>query len=370
MRVSAVILRVHIPLFVLRFLRYSMEHSSLQFVSLQEMGASLLAHSSVLITTHVKPDGDAIGSSIGLATFLRAQGVSARIVLASPCPDNLTFLDTEHELEVFDETYHAEIVSTADCFVLLDANDTKRTEHIGEHLRAFPRKKYVIDHHLDPKPFASAYLVDTLACSTCHLVADMIELTGKPMGFATAQALYTGILTDTGNFRFDRTTPDVHRLVARLLEHGVHPLSVYQALYQQQSLAGMRLMGLALAGLSLYHDEKMCVIGVRSAMFHTSNSTEQDTEGLSACLLDIRGVVLGVLITEIIADEKTMIKLSIRSRGNISAQAIAMQFGGGGHFNAAGGRSMTQSYEQVLERVVALGKQALTEYRTDGAEQK
>ncbi len=337
-----------------------MAESLLSFFSLSEMGNTLIQKKSVLITTHVKPDGDAIGSTIGLATFLRSHGVATYIVLPSPCPDNLRFLDHEKELEVFDIERHQKLLESVDCFVLLDANDPKRTEHIAPYLQNFPRQVFVIDHHLDPKPFASAYLVDTLACSTCHLIADMIESIGYTMSFTTAQALYTGILTDTGNFRFDRTTPAVHRLVARLLECGVQPLDVYQSLFQQETLASMKLMGYALSHLELYHAGRLCIIPIRAQAFEQTQSTELDTEGLSACLLDIKGVALGVLITEIMTPEQTWVKLSFRSRGNISAQALALHFGGGGHFNAAGGRGGNQSFDEVLQRIIELSGEILS----------
>lgn len=333
---------------------------SLPYSSLVEIGNTLLQCDTVVLTTHIKPDGDAIGSTIGLATYLRAHGVEVRILLASQCPDNLLFLDQDHLLAVYDPSLHQAWLDSADCFVLLDANHPMRTEQIAEVLTAFPGITMVIDHHLDPQPFANMYYVDTLASSTSQIIAELIHAMGHSYQFDTAQALYTGILTDTGNFKFPRTTPDVHRLVARLIEAGVEPLTVYQNLYQQYTLAALRLTGRALSAMTVHHDGRLCIIPVRAHDFQETMTTQYDTEGLASYLLDIQGVVLGVLVTEIQTEGSTMIKLSVRSKGDISAQALAGHFGGGGHFNAAGGRTSTASFDDVIRDILTLSRGILT----------
>ncbi|MDH7516574.1 MAG: DHH family phosphoesterase, partial [Bacteroidota bacterium] len=197
--------------------------ASMRIVSPADARALLEAHRRFLVTTHVRPDADAVGSEIALAVFLRSAGKDVRIVNDSPLPANLAFLDPHGWVERYNPSRHGKLVVESDAIVFLDMNDGERAGSLAGEVRVSPACKIVIDHHLDPKPFADAYLVDTGVCATAEILYELLAETEDTLDPHAALGLYAGIMMDTGSFRFERTTPRVHRIAARLLEAGVDP---------------------------------------------------------------------------------------------------------------------------------------------------
>jgi phosphoesterase RecJ-like protein len=308
------------------------EHDTLRHFSLREMRDALLDATRVVLTTHTNPDGDALGSEIALLRFLRDRGVACRIINCDPVPENLVLLDTAGDFETWDPGRHAEALAEADCIVALDFNQPSRVREMESALRASPARRLVIDHHQQPRPFADAYLTVTEASSTAEIVHDLIEDAGGEVTGEIALGLYVGIMTDTGSFRFDRTTPRVHRITAGLLEAGVDPTAVYRFIYDEYPVGRTQLLGRVLAGIGLCCEGRATIFHVTRQMLAETHTTLDDVENMVNYGLSIRGVELTALITEI----EEGCKISFRSSGRVRVDQIAGLFGGGGHQLAAG----------------------------------
>jgi phosphoesterase RecJ-like protein len=321
--------------------------------SLKEIRPVVLGAKTAAITTHVNPDGDAIGSSLGVFHFLKQLGISAKVVNCSPTPYNLTFLPGANEIEVYDADKHDDFLKNADLLFILDANAVSRVQSMERIVLESQATKIIIDHHLNPESFARYYAIDTLASSTAELVWKFIHsFENAKMTAQIAPALYAGILTDTGSFKFPRTTPEVHRIVANLIEAGADPFMISNEIYNTAPFEKTLLLGEALAGMKLYFGGRFCVMMIPQELFKKTGTSELDTEGLVHHTLGFKGAVMGLLMTE--ADEGRMIKMSFRSKGEVAVNTIAAEFGGGGHFNAAGARAEGRSMAEVLEEILAI----------------
>ncbi len=304
----------------------------------------------VVLTTHVHPDGDGLGSQMALGLCLQALGKEVRLINTSETPDNYHFLEVPSlGFEQFDESRHAEVVAAADAIVIVDMNDRGRLRSLGDHVVRAKAVKIIVDHHQDPEQFVERYIVDTDACASGEIVFDMVmELGGDPvLTHDVAVAIYAAIMTDTGSFRFPRTDPGVHRIAARLLEAGADPTTVYESVYNQVSLARQRLLGEALAHMELVHDGRLSLITVTRDMFARTGAKDEDVEEFVQSAMMIAGVRMGVLAVEL----RNGVKLSFRSKGDVSVNDIARGFGGGGHFHAAGARVVGRTLAAVLDEV-------------------
>jgi bifunctional oligoribonuclease and PAP phosphatase NrnA len=308
------------------------------------------------ITSHVNSDGDSIGSTVGLYHLLRSLGKTARIINPTPLPYNFRFLHGSEAVETFDAGKHASFLASADVLFVLDANAPSRMRGMEEAITNSKATTIVIDHHQDPAPFADLYIVDTEACSTAELMYNLAGQLHLPsLSKAFAEAVYTGIMTDTGNFRFPRTDAGVHRIIAELLECGVEPFHVYDHVFNQNPFARSLLLGNALTGLELHVSNRLCIMTITQAMMRSTNTNEDHIEGVVEHALAIAGVQMGALIVEL----PTEFKISLRSKGAIPVNRIAGHFGGGGHTNAAGCRT-TLSLPEFKQILIELATPHLT----------
>jgi len=288
-----------------------------------------------LLTTHVNPDGDAVGSEIALASWLRARGKDVRIVNASPLPPFYRWLDPEGRIALYDARRDDPVIASRDVIVVLDANHPGRLHAMEDAVLKSPALRICIDHHLDPDPFTAHALIDESATSTGEILFRLLY--GDPparIDPVAAAALYCAIMTDTGSFRYPRTGPDTHRIAARLIEAGADPVAIYTAVYEQWSPARMRLLGEVLAGMATAYDGRLAHITVTQAMFARTATTVEDTENFTMYPMSVGGVAIGILFLEIAGG----VKISFRSRGAVPVNALAAEFGGNGHMNAAGAR--------------------------------
>jgi bifunctional oligoribonuclease and PAP phosphatase NrnA len=304
---------------------------------------------SAVITTHINPDGDAIGSAVAVAQTFKALGKDTTILLPSPCPDYLDWLSPEQPCSVYDRSVHESLVCEADCVIVLDLNAVERFQPLAADVQAFGKEMICIDHHEHPEDFATTLLSDTSSAATCRILYDVL----RPMVDGTfpgvvAQALYTGIMTDTGGFRFPRTDGDLHRAVGHLIDCGADPVLTYEMLYNRGSASRLQLMGEALAGMELYHSGRLCVMTVSKAMAHRHNASDGDMEGFVHHTLSIEGVQAGVLLIE----RDGFVKCSFRSKGSTIVRDVAAQYGGGGHQYAAGARVYGQPLDDVKSAVI------------------
>lgn len=310
----------------------------------------------VVIITHVKPDADALGSSLGLAGYLKKKGHSVNVITPSDYPDFLTWMPGNSDVLIFqkERPKNAEaLILQSDIIFCLDFSSLKRINELGVVIEKSSAKKVLIDHHLDPEKFADYEQWDVSAASTAELVFKLIRDLGDEqlIDKAIADCLYAGIMTDTGGFRHPNTTYDVFQIAAALVAHGADPSGVSKLIYDTNTLERLRLMGFVLSEkLNVLPQYRTAYITLSSEELKKFGSQTGDTEGLVNYGLSIKGIKLSVLIS----DRKENIKLSFRSLGEFSVNELARKhFEGGGHKNAAGGQT-NLSLEETLKKFIEL----------------
>ncbi|MBC8124935.1 MAG: bifunctional oligoribonuclease/PAP phosphatase NrnA [Candidatus Kapabacteria bacterium] len=315
---------------------------------------SITASHRAVITAHINPDGDAVGSSLGLWHLLRAIGCNATVVLPNAAPSNLMWMEGAENIVVFGDSART-IIAEADTIFVLDLNAISRLGEIGVAIKASTAKIVNIDHHTFPEDFASVAWVDVDACSAGIMIAMCADALNS-FTPAMAMCLYTGIMTDTGSFRFPRTTSHVHRMVAKLIDEGADPVRSFDEVMNRGSIGRTRLLGIALSTMSIYADGALCTMIVRRADMITNECTTEDVEGFVSQTLALQGVQIGILFVEL----ETETKCSFRSKGTTYVRDLAAQYGGGGHVYAAGARVKDRPFDEVVAEVTAKAIDALT----------
>lgn len=303
-----------------------------------------------VLTTHVNPDGDGIGSEIALSSWLRQRGKDVRVINHSPLPAVYRFLDPGGTITQFDPLRDAGTLAGADVIVVLDTNHPDRLQSLKDAVLASPALKICIDHHLDPDPFASPALIDQNATSTGEMLYRLLYPEGAaPPDAAIATGLYCAIMTDTGSFRYPRTSPLTHMIVSRLIGCGADPVRIYAEIYERWSPGRIHLLGEVLAGLRTEFGGRLAHVTITREMLSRTGTSEEDTDNFTTYPMSVEGVRAGILFLEI----EGGVKISFRSKGMIPINALAMEFGGNGHRNAAGARVAGGDTDAVRARVVA-----------------
>lgn len=315
----------------------------------------------IIITTHHKPDADALGSSLGLYNFLKEMGIASTVVSPTDYGDFLNWMPGETTVINFEreEAKATQLVQEADYIFCLDFNALKRINKLGDIVREAKCKKVMIDHHLEPEGFADYALWTTQVSSTCELIYQFIDILGETDKITKdiASCLYAGIMTDTGGFRHSSTYPSTHKATAALIEKGAEPNKIVEAIYDNYSESRMRFIGYCLNDkmqiLREYNTALICVTAEELKQFEVITG---DSEGLVNYGLSIKGIKLSVIII----DRTVARKMSFRAKGNFPANEFARKyFNGGGHFSAAGGES-----QDTIEATELKFKQALADYKT------
>ncbi len=278
------------------------------------------------------------------------------MIAPSDWPDFLNFLPGYDQILNYETATRTawKLLREAKTIFCLDFNDLDRVHGMREDIEKSGAQLVMIDHHLDPKPFAALMLSDTSAAATCELVARLIQELGDwhLVDLDMAAHLYTGIMTDTGSFRFASTTARLHRLVADLMELGLQPTALHEAINDQYTEVKLRFLGHCYSHcLRLLPEQKAAYFILSAADLRAFNTTTGDTETLVNTALGIRGIRFAALLTE----REDRIKMSFRSKGRIPVNEFASQFfDGGGHFNAAGGHSklsLTETEALLLQHL-------------------
>lgn len=316
-----------------------------------------------VITTHQKPDADALGSSLGIASYLKKKGHEVSVIAPTDFPDFLTWMDRDGEVIIYSEEKHElaeKLVSEADLIFCLDFNSLDRINEVGGLIRDARAIKVMIDHHLEPEHFADFEIWDIKAAATAELVFDMIKSFGdrELIDKHIAECLYAGIMTDTGGFRHTNTTEKSHLIVAELMQLEADAYKVGKLIYDNNSVHRLKFTGFALSErLKVLDDYNTAYIYITAEDLKRFNSQTGDTEGLVNYALSIKNIVFAAIII----DRGEGIKLSFRSIGEFSVNEFARKhFEGGGHQNAAGGKSTT-----TLEETIAKFEELLKEYRLE-----
>ena len=322
----------------------------------KEIVQSIKDAEKIVITSHRSPDGDSVGSSLGMLRFIQALGKDATICHPDACPSFIEWLKQGDEIIDFDAN-QAEVISAmdnADLIFCLDYNGSGRLgKDMGGVLLAADGKKIMIDHHPGPEDIFDLTASHPDVCSTSQLIVELILESGHEnvLNQAIGTPLYLGIVTDTGSFRFSSVTPRTHELIAKLLENGVKQAEVHENSFDHNRLDRMKLRGYAIAEkLEVLPNEELAIVSLSELDLERFNYVKGDTEGLVNLALSIEGVSVAVLLTE--KDGK--VKMSFRSMGSIVVNKFAGDhFEGGGHMNAAGGVSFL-SLEETIEKLKTL----------------
>ena len=312
----------------------------------------------IVIFGHRNPDGDAIGSSMALKLYLEKLGHTARIIFPSEFPSIYTYLPKTDDIIIFDyeKEKSANIIEHAEMMFFLDFSGLDRIDKLGELVIDTKVPKIHIDHHIDPEPFADYVLSDTSASSTSELMFDFLNAldNNKELDKDIATCILTGIITDTGSFRYS-TTSKTFMTSSKLMEQGININDLQNKIYNSLSEKQIRLLGHALnKRMEILEEFHAGLIILTKKDYHDFEIQRGDTEGLVNYLLMINNISIAALITE----QPSIIKISLRSKGDISVQEIARDnFKGGGHKNAAGGHAYAK-----LDAVVDKFKKILPFY--------
>ena len=331
---------------------------------------------NIVILTHMSPDGDAMGSSLAMRHFLEAQGKHVSVIVPNAFPDFLAWLPKANE-DIIYETHRAEadaLLEQADLVICTDFNEPKRIGSLGDKLLSLTCKKMMIDHHLHPADFPDLTLSYPSSPSTCELVYRLISclspITNSSQGVPypiggtpsinqnIATCIYTGMMTDTGNFSFNSNYPEMYQIVGELVSFGVNKDEIYNRVFNAYSADRMRLMGYCLyQKMRIFPECHTALIYLSRKELYRFNFQSGDAEGIVNLPLQIKDIHYSCFMREdkvnptevaLAGGSKTKIKISLRSQGDRPVNVFAKDiFGGGGHANASGG----EYYGSLIEAV-------------------
>jgi phosphoesterase RecJ-like protein len=313
----------------------------------------------IVLATHLRPDGDAVGSLLGLAAILEGMGKQVVRYLEEPVPGLYDFLPFRDLVETDLEKVTSYAASCADdCLcVALDCGDFSRLGSSGPALKMI-HPFVVIDHHQGNPGFGDLDWIEAGRSSTGEMVCDLAEVLQAKISPQAAECLYTAITTDTGSFQYDCTTEHTFEVAGKLVTCGVRPATISQALHDSSSFARLALMQLVLATLESYFDDQIGVIQVSQKMLQATGTTLEDCEGLINLPRSVKEVRVALFLKETDSDG-SKVSVSLRAKGDCDVAEIAAQFGGGGHRNAAGCRMSGQSMTQVRDTMLPVLEKAL-----------
>ncbi len=312
--------------------------------------ANCEAHDSFVLTTHMNPDGDALGSQIALARYLVSVGKTVRLINGDPTAETLAFLaDGSPAIEVYDPELHDEVVREADRVILVDNSAPDRLGRMEPIMLAVAGNVLCIDHHPTREAPWQQNILKVGASSTAVLIWDLLRNRGWEPDSRACEAIFVGLATDTGFFRFNSTSPFTHRTAAELLERGVRTGDIYRRVYEKNSAAYTRLLGHALANLVLEGGGRVAAVHLRRELIADLGAEGEDTGEITTALLAIDGVDVVLLFREL---PDARVKVSLRSKDDLDVHRLASEYGGGGHRNAAG-IVLERPFDEVVEQVTA-----------------
>lgn len=328
-----------------------------------EITAELSQAKNIVIVPHKGPDGDAMGSSLGLWHFLTNKGHATTVIAPNDYPKFLKWLPGNDKVINYEQNKSKadELIENADIIFTLDFNAINRSGEMAPTLEKSQAVFIMIDHHQEPSDFANYTYSDATMSSTCEMVYHFIQKLRaiKLITPEIATCLYTGIMTDTGSFRFASTSSTTHKVVADLMDKGAVNDQIHNKIYDSNSVTGLQLLGTALRNLRVNQEYRTAYITLSQEELDAHSFRKGDTEGFVNYGLSLEGIIFAVIFIEHKADN--IIKMSFRSKGDFSVNQFARNhFEGGGHINAAGGKSNLS-----LEETVIKFNSILHQYRED-----
>ncbi|KPK96221.1 hypothetical protein AMJ80_01145 [bacterium SM23_31] len=310
------------------------------------------------ITTHVNPDGDAVGSELALYNFLRQRGKNVRIINGNPLPVVYNFLvDSPDLFGVFSEA-DEEWVAKCDVIFVLDISRLERLIWMESCIKSSTAYKVCIDHHEGNDCFTDLTIINESACATAELIYELIIILGGTIDRQTAEALYVAILTDTGSFTHSNVTERAHFIAAELIKHGVKPAEIFNKVYANSSWERVDLFMQTLSTLKKECGGKLAWMKITTDMFSAAGAVREEIEGFVDYPLNIAGVEMAILFLEV-PDRGT--KISLRAKNKIDVHKFAQQFGGGGHKHSAGIRLFDVDIDSAVTRILEKAQLLFTE---------
>ena len=310
---------------------------------ISEIKALLSTPKNIVIVPHRNPDGDAMGSTLGLYHYLKLYHHNATIIAPNDYPDFLKWLPGDDSVLKFENNPDTSnpLIETADLIFTLDFNAFHRAGHqMAEVLEKSEATKIMIDHHQQPDDYAKYMYSDVKMSSTCEMVYNFIEMLGdtNKLDKNIATCLYVGIMTDTGSFRFPATTSRTHEVIGQLIEKGAENSQIHNNIYDTNSYSRLQLLGRAMQNLKVIPELRTAYMTLSQAELDEFNFKKGDTEGFVNYALSLKGIIFAAIFIE--NKQDSIIKISLRSKGEFSVNEFSRaHFHGGGHTNAAGGRS-------------------------------
>ncbi|NVK26832.1 MAG: bifunctional oligoribonuclease/PAP phosphatase NrnA [Flavobacteriia bacterium] len=326
-------------------------------MELNDLREFLAGSRNIVITNHINPDGDAMGSALGLQHFLKGRGHDVRVVAPNEPPPFLRWLPGYNDVIMADvqSDLAKSAFDDADVIFVLDYNAIHRGgDLIQSWIQASKARKVMIDHHREPDTWPDDIYSDTAKGSTAEMVFDLIQWWDGDGELTTdiANSLYVGIVTDSGSFRFPSTTPATHRAAARLLEAGAEPSNIHDKVYDVNTRSRLKLLGVMLDNMEVLEDKGIAILHLTAPIMQQCNYTKGDSEGFVNYGLSLKGMRVSVFFRE----DGDRTKCSFRSKGDVDVNTFARNhFNGGGHLNAAGGifegnaEEAIQHFKKALE---------------------
>lgn len=316
----------------------------------QDLKSLLNTNPKVFIVTHKNPDGDAMGSSLGLAGVLKKKGCEVTVVAPTEYPTFLRWIKGDEDVLVWGEHNKAirESASEADVLFCLDFNALHRIDEVGELIEKASGKKVMIDHHQQPSDFADYMFSDTSSSSTAEMVYEFVEMLGDDdlVDGDIGEALYCGIMTDTGSFRFPSTTQKTHDIAGKIIERGADHSMVHRRIYDSNSKRRLRVLGHCLTTIDVMDGQKTAIFKLSKEDHKRLYIQKGDTEGIVNYGLSMPHIQCAAFFRE----DKDIVKISFRSKDDYDVNEFARKhYGGGGHVNAAGGVSKKSLEETISE---------------------
>lgn len=315
----------------------------------------------LVIVTHVSPDGDALGSSLGLYHFLSSQGKTVNVIVPNAFPDFLRWMPGAKDIIRYDKyaEFADKLIGEADVICCLDFNALSRIDKMSKVVGEAPGRKVMVDHHLDPEPFCNVTISHPEISSTSELVFRLICRMGcfDDISFEGAECIYTGMMTDTGGFTYNSNSREIYFIISELLSKGIDKDEIYRRVFNTYSEGRLRLMGYVLyEKMQVFAQFRSALIWLTKAEQGQFQYMKGDTEGFVNMPLQIKGICFSVFLRE--DTEKNMIKVSLRSVGKFPCNKVAAEFfNGGGHLNASGGE-----FYGTVDEAIELFKRALVKY--------
>lgn len=317
----------------------------------------------IVIVSHKNPDGDAVGSSLGLYHYLGKYNHEITVIMPNDFPTFLKWIPGYEDILIFETQNDVcnTIIKKADIIFTLDFNDLSRVDTMETALRESKAIKIMIDHHQQPESYPDFMYSDVSICSTCQMIYHFIDKLGdlEKIDKTIGTCLYTGIMTDTGSFRFPSTTSTTHRVVANLIDRGVENWKIHNHVYDTNSYNRLQLLGQALKNMKVIPEYKTAYITLTQDELNQFNYKKGDTEGVVNYALSLEDIVLAAIFIE--NKQEGIVKISLRSKGDFSVNELSREyFNGGGHINAAGGRSKL-TLAKTVEKFISI----LPSYKKD-----